>query len=111
MYIIIYYANFSSLLFYTPSHPSLMSLLSRSGAGCCSVGIGRVHWQPFLQVVQGYKFNIFYPDLISRKEAPEYTIEKDPEADEFGSTCVLRFHAGPPYEARTQLFCPTLNPP
>lgn len=49
-------------------------------------------------MVQGYKFNVFYPDLIDRKVAPEFTVEKDPQADEFGSTCVLRFHAGPPYE-------------
>ena len=56
---------------------------------------------PCLQVVQGYKFNVFYPDLIDRKIAPEFTVEKDPEADEFGSTCVLRFHAGPPYEVRS----------
>lgn len=51
-------------------------------------------------MVQGYKFNVFYPDLIDRKIAPEFAIEKDAEADEFGSTCVLRFHAGPPYEVR-----------
>lgn len=55
--------------------------------------------------MQGYKFNVFYPDLIDRKIAPEFTIEKDPEADEFGSTCVLRFHAGPPYEVNFLKLC------
>ena len=54
-----------------------------------------------LQVVQGYKFNVFYPDLIDKKEAPEYSVEKDPQADQFGSTCILRFHAGAPYEVCT----------
>ncbi|KAJ2317513.1 major facilitator super transporter protein [Coemansia sp. RSA 2704] len=47
------------------------------------------------KVVQGYKFNIFYPDLIDRTSAPTYRIEKDPESDE---TSILRFVAGPPYE-------------
>lgn len=45
--------------------------------------------------VQGYKFNIFYPDLINKTKAPTYFLEKDPESDE---TAQLRFHAGPPYE-------------
>ncbi|KAJ1867605.1 hypothetical protein LPJ78_000840 [Coemansia sp. RSA 989] len=47
------------------------------------------------KVVQGYKFNIFYPELIDRSQAPTYKVEKDPESDE---TVVLRFMAGPPYE-------------
>ncbi|KAJ2777626.1 hypothetical protein H4R18_005064 [Coemansia javaensis] len=47
------------------------------------------------KVVQGYKFNIFYPDLIDRSQAPTYHVEKDPGDDE---TVVLRFSAGPPYE-------------
>ena len=44
-----------------------------------------------LQVVQGYKFNIFYPDLIEKLEAPTYSLEKDPGADEAGGTCMLRY--------------------
>ncbi|KAJ2800528.1 hypothetical protein H4R20_004022 [Coemansia guatemalensis] len=47
------------------------------------------------KVVQGYKFNIFYPDLIDRTKAPTYRVERDPNDDD---TCVLRFSAGPPYE-------------
>ena len=31
-------------------------------------------------------------------QAPEYMLERDPNADEHGSTCLLRFTAGPPYE-------------
>ncbi|KAJ2725268.1 hypothetical protein GGI07_001401 [Coemansia sp. Benny D115] len=47
------------------------------------------------KVVQGYKFNIFYPDLIDKSEAPTYRIEKDPLSED---TVILRFMAGPPYE-------------
>ncbi|KAK9721780.1 hypothetical protein K7432_003179 [Basidiobolus ranarum] len=49
------------------------------------------------KVVQGYKFNIFYPDLIDKSQAPTYKIEKDPEAVN-GETVFIRFVAGPPYE-------------
>ncbi|KAJ1662394.1 hypothetical protein IW140_005133 [Coemansia sp. RSA 1813] len=48
------------------------------------------------KVVQGYKFNIFYPDLINRSNAPTYRVEKDPGGGD--DTVVLRFTAGPPYE-------------
>jgi hypothetical protein len=34
----------------------------------------------------------------ARAQAPEYLLERDPNADEHGSTCLLRFTAGPPYE-------------
>ncbi|KAL4237947.1 hypothetical protein ACF0H5_002657 [Mactra antiquata] len=47
------------------------------------------------KIVQGYKFNIFYPDLIDKSKTPEYTITPIPENPDFA---VLRFHAGPPYE-------------
>ncbi|KAI8883583.1 hypothetical protein K501DRAFT_184164, partial [Backusella circina FSU 941] len=47
------------------------------------------------KVVQGYKFNIFYPDLIDKSVAPTYYIDKDPESTD---TVLIRFHAGPPYE-------------
>ncbi|CAG8504433.1 14094_t:CDS:10 [Funneliformis mosseae] len=30
------------------------------------------------KVVQGYKFNIFYPDLIDKSKAPTYKIEREP---------------------------------
>ncbi|KAF2307487.1 hypothetical protein P3X46_004115 [Hevea brasiliensis] len=52
------------------------------------------HNNPPLKIVQGYKFNIFYPELVDKTKAPNYTIEKDRNIDE---TCVIRFHAGPPY--------------
>ncbi|KAH9848505.1 mid region of cactin-domain-containing protein [Lenzites betulinus] len=47
------------------------------------------------KVVQGYKFNIFYPDLIDKSKAPTYRIIKEPGNDE---TVLLYFSAGPPYE-------------
>ncbi|XP_065881299.1 splicing factor Cactin-like [Euphorbia lathyris] len=53
------------------------------------------HDNPPPKVVQGYKFNIFYPDLVDKIKAPTYTIERDGNSDE---TCIIRFHAGPPYE-------------
>ncbi|PWN51453.1 hypothetical protein IE53DRAFT_378939 [Violaceomyces palustris] len=47
------------------------------------------------KVVQGYKFNIFYPDLIDKSSAPTYRIIKEPGNRD---TVLLRFSAGPPYE-------------
>ena len=47
------------------------------------------------KVVQGYKFNIFYPDLIDKTVAPTYKIIKEPGDPD---TVLLRFSAGPPYE-------------
>ncbi|CAG8539161.1 5052_t:CDS:10, partial [Racocetra fulgida] len=47
------------------------------------------------KVVQGYKFNIFYPDLIDKSKAPTYKIEREPGNND---TVLIRFVAGPPYE-------------
>ncbi|KAF0047068.1 hypothetical protein F2P81_000701 [Scophthalmus maximus] len=47
------------------------------------------------KIVQGYKFNIFYPDLINKRSTPQYFLEPSPDNRDFG---ILRFHAGPPYE-------------
>ncbi|CAG8099697.1 unnamed protein product [Penicillium olsonii] len=64
------------------------------------------HDNPPPKVVQGYKFNIFYPDLIDKTKAPTYRIEREngrkrgessAEAGE-EDTCLIRFTAGPPYE-------------
>ncbi|KAL8106113.1 splicing factor Cactin-like [Apium graveolens] len=49
---------------------------------------------PPSKIVKGYKFSILYPDLIDT-EAPTYTTEKNGDSVE---TCIIRFHAGPPYE-------------
>ena len=45
--------------------------------------------------MQGYKLNIFYSDMVDKKNALTYTLEKDGSN---GETCIIRFHAGPPYE-------------
>ncbi|KAF2111024.1 mid region of cactin-domain-containing protein [Lophiotrema nucula] len=64
------------------------------------------HDNPPPKVVQGYKFNIFYPDLIDKAKAPTYRIEREngrkrgqsfaPAGED--DTCLIRFIAGPPYE-------------
>ena len=64
------------------------------------------HDHPPPKVVQGYRFNIFYPDLIDKAKAPTYRIEREhgrkrgqsfvPAGEE--DTCIIRFTAGPPYE-------------
>lgn len=47
------------------------------------------------KVVQGYRFNIFYPDLIDSPTAPSYKVVKD---DDSGNTCLLVFKAPKPYQ-------------
>ncbi|KAK8100221.1 hypothetical protein PG999_010595 [Apiospora kogelbergensis] len=64
------------------------------------------HDNPPPKVVQGYKFNIFYPDLIDKTKAPTFRIIREhgrrrgesfaPAGEE--DTCLIRFIAGPPYE-------------
>lgn len=64
------------------------------------------HDNPPPKVVQGYKFNIFYPDLIDNTKAPTFKIIREngrrkgeslaPAGEE--DTCLIRFVAGPPYE-------------
>lgn len=57
----------------------------------------RTHYDrdnPPPKTVQGYKFTIFYPDLIDKTKTPQFFVEpcEDP------AFCIIRFHAGPPYE-------------
>ncbi|GAA6035978.1 hypothetical protein JCM8097_005196 [Rhodosporidiobolus ruineniae] len=47
------------------------------------------------KIVQGYKFNIFYPDLIDKTKAPQYRIVKNKDNPEI---CTILFTSGPPYE-------------
>ncbi|KAF2623071.1 hypothetical protein BU25DRAFT_414587 [Macroventuria anomochaeta] len=64
------------------------------------------HDNPPPKVVQGYKFNIFYPDLIDKAKAPTYKIERENgrrRGESFAPAgeddmCLIRFIAGPPYE-------------
>ncbi|XP_026664357.1 cactin-like isoform X2 [Phoenix dactylifera] len=56
----------------------------------------RVHYDhdhPPPKAVQGYKFDIYYPELVGK--APQYIVEKDGSSTE---TCLLRFHARTPYQ-------------
>ena len=58
------------------------------------------------KVVQGYKFNILYPDLVDKTKAPTYRMEREngrkrgqtfaPAGED--DTCIIRFIAGAPYE-------------
>jgi hypothetical protein len=52
------------------------------------------HDNPPPKTVQGYKFNIFYPDLIDRQRAPQFTLEAAANRE----FAIIRFSAGPPYE-------------
>lgn len=52
------------------------------------------HDNPPPKVVQGYKFNLFYPDLIDKSTAPRFFLEQA-NGSEF---CIIRFSAGPPYQ-------------
>lgn len=52
------------------------------------------HDNPPPKTVQGYKFNIFYPDLVDPTKTPQFFIEPA-DSNDF---CILRFRAGPPYE-------------
>lgn len=52
------------------------------------------HLSPPPKIVQGYKFNIFYPYLLDKSKAPQFYLEPE----ETTETCIIRFHAGPPYE-------------
>ncbi len=61
----------------------------------CSFIIHHSTDNPPPKVVQGYKFNIFYPDLIDKLKAPTYKLIKTKGNDD---TCVLLFSARPPYE-------------
>ncbi|CAN8212615.1 unnamed protein product [Coccothraustes coccothraustes] len=47
------------------------------------------------KIMQGYKFNIFYPDLIDKSSMPEYFLEACQDNMDFA---ILGFHARPPYE-------------
>ncbi|KAG6146361.1 hypothetical protein E4U28_000706 [Claviceps purpurea] len=64
------------------------------------------HDNPPPKMVHGYKFNIFYPDLIEKTKAPTFKIFREHgrrRGESFAAageedTCLIRFIAGPPYE-------------
>ena len=58
----------------------------------------RTHYDsesPPPKMVLGYKFSIFYPDLMDKSVIPHYTITP---CHEDSSLAVIRFSAGPPYK-------------
>ena len=59
----------------------------------------QVHYDkdnPPPKLVQGYKFNVFYPDLLDATRTPTYRLLPSPDGSD--AYCILRFSAGPPYE-------------
>ncbi|KAI6180337.1 Cactin [Aphelenchoides besseyi] len=46
------------------------------------------------KIVQGYRFNIFYPDLLDVTKTPSFTLTECEDPD----FAILTFSAGPPYE-------------
>lgn len=60
------------------------------------------------KLVQGYKFNIFYPDLVNSPKAPSYKIIRDSESKSKelrealaageADTCIIKFVAPEPYQ-------------
>uniref|UniRef100_A0A1I7XX41 Splicing factor Cactin n=1 Tax=Steinernema glaseri TaxID=37863 RepID=A0A1I7XX41_9BILA len=46
------------------------------------------------KIVQGYRFNIFYPDLLDPLHTPSFTVTQCSDPD----FAIIRFKAGPPYE-------------
>ncbi|ROT67972.1 cactin [Penaeus vannamei] len=57
------------------------------------------------KIVQGYKFNIFYPDLIEKSRTPQYELIPCTDNKDFA---ILKFTAGPPYE---DIAFKIVNPP
>ncbi len=47
------------------------------------------------KIVQGYKFNVFYPDLIDPSIPPVYRKQRIPGEEDYE---IIRFSAGAPYE-------------
>nr|XP_023879009.1 cactin-like [Quercus suber]POE77311.1 isoform 2 of cactin [Quercus suber] len=59
------------------------------------------HENPPPKFVQGYKFDIFYPDLVDKTKVPSFILEEDKDSESNNGeseTCIIRFHAGPPYQ-------------
>ncbi|KAK9478355.1 cactus-binding C-terminus of cactin protein-domain-containing protein [Lipomyces japonicus] len=63
------------------------------------------HSDPPPKTVQGYRFNMFYPELFNTSRAPTYKIIRDRtnhddhslSAQGQDKTCIIKFIAGPPY--------------
>lgn len=79
---------------YRPRKPRF---LNRVHSGFVWNAFNRTHYDhdnPPPKTVQGYKFNIFYPDLVDKSKTPSYRLLPSDSPE----TVLLVFHAGPPYE-------------
>ena len=54
------------------------------------------HDNPPPKTIQGYKFAIFFPDLIDITNTPKYFLEGTGDGNR--DFAIIRFHSGPPYE-------------
>ncbi|KAL4673825.1 hypothetical protein H8959_017759 [Pygathrix nigripes] len=91
-------AQFSAYLWADKYRPRKPRFFNRVHTGFEWNKYNQTHYDfdnPPPKIVQGYKFNIFYPDLIDKRSTPEYFLEACPDNKDFA---ILRFHAGPPYE-------------
>jgi len=89
---------------YPPTTGQGVKLLKPRFYNCIKTGFewnkyNQTHYDadnPPPKVVQGYKFNIFYPDLLDKTKTPHYHLQnnKDGSLD----TCLIGFTAGAPYE-------------
>lgn len=80
---------------YEPRKPSY---LNRVRTGFEWNKYNRTHYDidnPPPKAVQGYKFNIYYPDLINKSDTPEFFVVPCEDDKDFA---IIRFSAGPPYE-------------
>ena len=71
--------------------------LNRVKSGFDWSGYNRTHYDsdnPPPKIVQGYRFNIFYPDLINKSITPSYHLHDTKDKN----VCTIRFTAGPPYK-------------
>ena len=46
------------------------------------------------KTVNGYRFNIFYPNLVDKTKTPKFYLQRSETPD----MCIIRFESGAPYE-------------
>jgi hypothetical protein len=79
---------------YTPRKPRFYN---RVKSGYYWNRYNKTHYDydnPPPKLVQGYRFTLFYPDLIDNTVTPKYFLSAASEPE----FAIIRFHAGPPYE-------------
>jgi hypothetical protein len=79
-------------------HPQKPKYFNRIQTGFEWHKYNKTHYDdenPPPKMVLGYRFNIFYPDLIDVTKTPSFILTECPGDPE---SAILRFSAGPPYE-------------